>query len=233
MYEYYIINSIVIQINWGVSMKKCLIITAKVEYIESISIGENDYDLIICADGGHKVANALELPYDVAIGDFDSSTAPIKESLYILPREKDITDTEAALDLAMSEGYQYVDILGGLGGRFDHTMGNIGLLSKYCSLFSHLALYDGANYLFMATPSTFEVAKKNYDYLSVISYTPYVENLSLKGVKYPLSNHTLNHSTTLGVSNEILGSTASISFSSGKLLVISSKDIDRLSKNNN
>ena len=90
---------------------------------------------------------------------------------------------------------------------------------------THLSLVDGQNYLFMIAPGTYTVPKNTYTYMGIISYGDDAENVTLRGVKYPLTNHHLTNKTTLGVSNEITGDFATISFTKGRLLVILSKDL--------
>ena len=167
-------------------MNSALILTAHVDNPEQISIDFSRFDTVICADGGLLVADRLGLTPDILIGDFDSVEQPKEREVIKLPAEKDMTDSEAAIDLAVSQGYDHIVVLGGLGGRFDHTMGNIGILSKYCGKLSHLALTDGQNYVFMASPGRVTIPRGDYTYLGVISYGGAAKSVTLKGVKYPL-----------------------------------------------
>lgn len=206
-------------------MNKTLIITSHVERIDNLSLNFDQYSRIICADGGYKISCQLGLKADILIGDYDSMEMPNIDGIIKLPMEKDLTDSEAAIDLAVSSGSTYIDILGGLGGRLDHEMGNLGILCKYNSQVSHMAIIDGQNYVFMISPGSKCIEKMNYRYLGVISYGGTAENVSIEGVKYPLKNYNLNNKTSLGVSNEICGKTASISFDKGILLIILSNDL--------
>lgn len=208
-------------------MSKALIITAHIDTPEQLNIDFSYYDCIICADGGISVANILGLTPHWIIGDFDSSLPPENHRVIRLPAEKDMTDSEAAIDLAVQKYYSNITVLGGLGGRLDHTMGNLGMLAKYCGKLERLAFIDGQNYVFMENPGCFTIPKNHYKYLGVISYGEEASDVTLRGVKYPLTNHLLTNGTTLGVSNEITSERAEISFSSGKLLIILSKDIDK------
>ncbi len=208
-------------------MNKTLIITSHVEQLHHIRLDYAGFDAIICADGGLLIAEKLGLSPDYLIGDYDSMDAPEDGNIIALPMEKDMTDTEAAIDLAVEKGFERITVLGGLGGRFDHTMGNIGMLAKYCGKLQHLAFVDGQNYIFMMEPGTITIPKNAFDYLGIISYGSQAENVTLKGVKFPLTNHLLTNDTSLGVSNEILSDEAEISFTAGKLLIILSKDIDK------
>lgn len=51
-----------------------------------------------------------------------------------------------------------------------------------------------------------------------------VEGVTLTGFKYPLKEYTLMNSDEIGVSNEILEEKAQITFRSGVVLMIMSKD---------
>ena len=211
-------------------MKKALIITAYVEHLDYITLDFQQFDAIICADGGFLVAQKLGLSPTHLIGDYDSTVMPDMDGIMKLPMEKDMTDTEAAVDMACDLGFDHITVLGGLGGRFDHTMGNLGVMSKYCTKSVDLSFVDGQNAVRMVGPGHYSIPKNSYQYLGIISYGDFAEQVSLRGVKYPLEDYFLTHSTSLGVSNEITSEAAEIGFVSGKLLIILSKDIDKTNK---
>ena len=210
-------------------MKKTIIVTAYIDRLSTIK-GLHNFDSCIAADGGYLNANKIGLAPDVIIGDFDSSQLPKTSNAEILalPMEKDFTDTEAALDLAIKRGSEHVVIIGGLGRRFDHTLANLGILAKYYKKLSHLAFMDGYNYVYMLSPGSYRLQKKiygtEYKYLGVSSYSDYCENLSIKGCKYPLEDYTLPKVTSLGASNEIISYDAEISFSKGEIIITHSND---------
>lgn len=221
--------------------RTCLIVTSRVDGAEQLTIDLSAYDAVICADRGLQVAEALELLGDVPvylIGDYDSGTPPTEaeqaaaSGLVVLPTVKDMTDSEAAIDLAVSRGYDVIHVLGGLGGRFDHSMGNLGMLAKYVEdpRVKELWFEDGQNRVFMQTPGTFRVPARGpenrFDYFGLIAYSGAVEGLTITGAKYPLAGHTLTPDTTLGVSNEVAkdAAYAEVTHAAGLLLVIYSKD---------
>ena len=222
--------------------RTCLIVTSRVDGAEQLNIDLSAYDAVICADRGLQVAEALDLLGDVPvylIGDYDSGTPPTEaeraaaSGLVVLPTVKDMTDSEAAIDLAVSRGYDVIHVLGGLGGRFDHSMGNLGMLAKYVEdpRVKELWFEDGQNRVFMKTPGTFRVPARGpenrFDYFGLIAYSGAVEGLTITGAKYPLAGHTLTPDTTLGVSNEVAKDApfAEVSHTKGHLLVIFSKDL--------
>ena len=82
-------------------------------------------DIIITADAGWKTARALGFFPALALGDFDTAPAPEGPDVLRLPAEKDDTDTFFAARRALETGCGEVLILGGIGGRLDHTLANI------------------------------------------------------------------------------------------------------------
>lgn len=208
--------------------KSGLIITAHVEGIPHIHIREEDYDEIVCADGGIRASAALKLHPDKYIGDYDSAKQPDVPDLIKLPCRKNMTDSEAAIDLAIEDGCTDITILGGLGGRFDHTMGNIGMLAAYTGKIPHIEILDGWNRVFIADPGTVRVSRHGFKYISIIAYGNEVTGITLRQVKYLLDDFTLSNETTRGVSNEIEDGCeeAVITHRTGRLLIIQSNDAD-------
>ena len=82
-------------------------------------------DIIITADAGWKTARAMGFFPALALGDFDTAPAPEGPDVLRLPAEKDDTDTFFAARRALETGCSEVLILGGIGGRLDHTLANI------------------------------------------------------------------------------------------------------------
>ncbi len=231
-------------------MKHTLIITSYLEGLDYAKekIKKMNYTDIICADGGYNIAKKLDLIPSIVIGDFDSfendnlsneSEASKNEiSYYInkntksnikvikLPKEKDLTDTEAALQLAIDNKSEQISIIGGLGRRFDHTMGNIALLKKYAISNSALSIkiIDGLNQIEIVNAGNYELEKNGYKYIGLIPITDEISEISSKGLKYNLLNQDLQSTSTLGLSNEFTDETAKISFKQGLLMIVQTND---------
>lgn len=208
--------------------KTALIITSHIEHITKIRL-RRKFDLTVSADGGYLYARALGVTPEVYIGDHDSAPLPPSgnmENRIVLPTVKDVTDSEAAIDYCIEKGCSEVFVLGGIGGRLDHTLGNLGIMAKHCK-HAHIVFLDGQNRTFMLHPGEHRIEKNDFKYLGLIAYGGSVGGLTIKGCKYELSDKELVCETTLGVSNEITGNEALISFSSGKLLVVQSQDIKK------
>ena len=125
--------------------------------------------------------------------------------------------------LAYSRGAGVITIVGGLGGRFDHTMANIGLMSKFLGK-ADIFILDGDNFVRMLAPGEYKIISAGYTYLGLIAYGGPVKELTLSGTYYPLENHDLTPDTSLAISNEIVNEPATVKFTSGQLLVIQSDD---------
>lgn len=170
---------------------------------------------------------------DLIAGDFDSVDPEILswfqewehiKWLRLIP-EKDDTDTEAALRELIRKGYDEIHILGGIGSRMDHTMGNIGLLGIGLQTGIRIVLADAHNRIQMIREGISISKKEQYgDYISLLPFTPQVTGVTLTGMKYPLKDYDMACHTTIGISNEIIEEEGKISLKDGILLVFETKD---------
>mgnify|MGYP000843801512 FL=1 len=162
----------------------------------------------------------------VAIGDFDSveesDLAYIKEysdTLIQLNPIKDDTDSEAAVMYAIDKGYQKIHLYGGLGGRLDHAMINLRLVSRFPET---VYLHDQNNFIFSLGEGVHSIEKRDYTYISF--FTEDEATISLEGLKYPLDKQQLTNKDTYTTSNEILEDRGILTVHAGQVTVIQSKD---------
>lgn len=158
------------------------------------------------------------------VSDDEEPQENIQPLVFLLPPEKDMTDLEAAIDIAAQLGFAHIDVLGGFGGRLDHTLGNVALLAKYVDSPIRLRVFDGINSVTMVGPGTHTVARKGHTYFGVLPYGGCARSVSLSGVKYSVQDIELSDSSTLGVSNEITHAYATVSCEEGYLLLVHSRD---------
>ncbi len=183
-------------------------------------INKDEYELIIAADSGFLAAIDSGISPHIFIGDFDSVpeyevTAPEIIRLYPV---KDMTDTQEAIDVAISRGADKITILGALGGRIDHSLANLHLLkfARDKGVFAEIADVD--SYICLAQDFT-EISKKDGFCLSLIPLTD-CAGVSVSGVYYPLSDASMPVGNPYGISNEFTENTAKISVKSGELLIM-------------
>lgn len=190
------------------------------------------YQMIIVADHGLVIADHLNLTMDYILGDFDSvpeivlkkyreKSIPIKT----FPREKDKTDTQIAIELALKQNPSHIDLIGATGSRMDHTLGNVHLLMLALDRNVNACILDSNNKIYLKK-NNFAIKKDEQfgQYVSFLAFSWTVSGLTLKGFKYPLNNITLSAGTSMGVSNEILDEEAYIEVEEGILVVVESKD---------
>ena len=149
--------------------------------------------VILCADSGLRHAKALGISPDWVLGDFDSSSEqPEGESVLRYPPEKDDTDTQSTLNLAIRRGAKNILILGATGGRLDHFIGNMGLLGYGRQKGVNVILADAQNYICLVENG--HIIRKDSQfgkYVSFFAAGETVEGLTLKGFKYPLDHYRL------------------------------------------
>jgi thiamine pyrophosphokinase len=196
-------------------------------------IAENGFDWMIAADLGLNFFYKAKINPDWAIGDFDSVDGGVlkyfesQEGLGItrLIPEKDDTDTEAAVRLAIAEGCGEIHILGATGSRLDHMLGNVGLLGIGLLEGVELFLADPQNRARMINREVTITKQGQYgNFVSLLAVTPEVTGVTLCGMKYPLKDYTMNCFSSLGISNEIVEDEARICLRDGVLLVVEAKD---------
>ncbi|MBQ3181558.1 MAG: thiamine diphosphokinase, partial [Clostridia bacterium] len=187
------------------------------------SLNINKYDLIIAADSGYLSARSVGVVPDVFIGDFDSVLKEeiCAKKIISLNPVKDKTDTQEAIDYAISEGAKEITILGALGKRTDHTIANIHLLKYAHDLGAKAEILDIDTYIALVTDEL-SVEKKIGCCLSLLPLTDCL-GVSVSGVFYPLNNADMPVGNPYGISNEFTDDTAKISVKSGELLVIVTK----------
>ena len=214
--------------------KKILIITGgRIEdsfLVDLVKKGQ--YSKIIAADHGLMAADRLGLTLDYIVGDFDSVSEvvlkkyhEISTPIQTFPTEKDKTDTQIAIELALMHNATAIDIVGATGSRLDHVLANIHLLLLPMQLNIKACILDTNNRIYLQNQSfTIHKERQYGDYVSLLPFTEKVSGLTLNGFKYPLNQITYNAGSSLGISNEIKDEAAKVEISEGILIVIESRD---------
>ena len=206
---------------------RAFIYTGGTVRIESITEHPKADDLCIAADQGYHTAKTLGERIDLLLGDFDSiGSVPGDEGMEIqrVPAEKDYTDTQLAVEIALERGADEIIIIGGLSGRLDHTLSTLAILEDLNARGVYCTVTDGQNRVrYMKSTSTL-IARSPYKYLSLIAADEVVKGVDIEGCKYPLKKATLRRSHQFAVSNEITGNVAFISVKKGGVFIIESRD---------
>ena len=178
-------------------------------------------DYVIAADRGYDSLMAFGVHPDLVVGDFDSlGHTPSHPNVIQLPEEKDDTDMIYALRKGLELGYRRFVLLGGVGGRVEHTYANLQLLDF---LTTHGAQGFLAGEKTVATAlrdgeMTFPASMSGY--LSVLCNSGSAQGVDLENLKFPLENAELSGAFPLGVSNQFTGESATVRVKSGSLILI-------------
>ena len=189
-------------------------------------------DMWVGVDKGISTLLTNNIEPNIVFGDFDSidedSLMNIKNiEKYEYPAEKDDTDLGLAFSWALQQKPERVRIFGNTGGRIDHTLAGVQLLLQDNTLQSKtiVEIIDDSNVVTAFLPGEYSLAQiAPYKYISFFSMTSYVNDLTLKGFKYPLTNKKIRLGDTLCVSNELILESGNFSFTSGILLMVRSMD---------
>lgn len=185
----------------------------------------NKDDFIVCADGGQKHLESLGVKADLYLGDFDSSEKPHTDTeTLVYPVEKDDTDTLIAVKEGLKRGCRSFLILGGTGGRMDHTFANIQTLLFAEKHGASAALADDRNFAFILRNDTAYIEKNEGEKVSAFAFDSAVSGVTFEGFHYPLKNASLFSHFPLGVSNYIEADRGKITVKKGTLLIILSKE---------
>lgn len=203
-------------------MKRCVIVGgADIGNDAFIRDALQPDDYIIFCDSGLKHLDALQVQPSLIVGDFDSHENPhLDVETLVLPCEKDDTDTVYAMKEAIKRGFDTFLLIGVVGGRLDHTLGNVSMLLYLDSLGLKGAIMDDYSEMEIvsALPVTIE---DKYAFFSLLNISGCARGISIQNAKYPLDNGEITCEYQYGVSNEVLpGKTAVVSVREGKLLLI-------------
>ncbi|WP_088816262.1 MULTISPECIES: thiamine diphosphokinase [Listeria] len=192
----------------------------------------NEKSTWLGVDGGAKRLLDLNIPFEIALGDFDSLTkaelADLKTKVAdvrVFPAEKDQTDTEIGLEAAIAMEPNLIRIFGATGGRMDHLLANLMMLAqpKFFDAIPLVEMIDRYNYMKMYAPGEYTLVKQADKKYVAFTTMSNVSGLTLKGFKYPLENADFPFGRALS-SNEFNQSKAAFSFQTGLILMTQSKD---------
>ncbi|MBN1196132.1 MAG: thiamine diphosphokinase [Candidatus Aminicenantes bacterium] len=178
--------------------------------------------IVIAADGGARHLAALDLTPDVIVGDMDSLNPKIWKrfadvQVIRYPCRKDKTDTELAVEIARERGAGRVLLFGAFGGRPDHVLGHISLLSRFSRV---LEIRESGMRIRAVMGDT--LANIDLPPGGLVSLVPFPEarGVTSGGLEFCLKHEVLSPGTR-GISNRVSGSDAWVRVEEGGLLLCS------------
>jgi thiamine pyrophosphokinase len=206
---------------------KCVIIAhGSLEGSEVLKKECSDSDYVICADGGAEYAFMNNISPNLILGDLDSIDEKVLKyysergtRIDRYPREKDYTDTEICIKRAEELGAKEICIIAGVGGRIDHSLGNIFLLSLIADRGIKGYIASNEEYVYFCKNEV-SIRGRVGDIISIIPLRSDAKGLNTKGLKYKLEDGEISFARTLGISNEMEEEECSIKIGTGEILVI-------------
>ncbi|MBE6646581.1 MAG: thiamine diphosphokinase [Ruminococcaceae bacterium] len=194
------------------------------EYIEE---RVQDGDIVVCADSGYKNALSMGVKVDVLVGDFDSlGSVPDGDfELVRVPAEKNSTDTQLAVDIAIERGADEMIIVSSTSGRVDHALSAMAILEYLWTKRIPAVVVNGQNRVRFIRDSGAIIIRSQYKYFSVVTLDAVAKKVSIDGAKYPLVKKDIERGFQFAVSNEIVKNAALITVKKGSVYIIESRDV--------
>ncbi len=203
-------------------MKRCVIVGgAEIHNYNRIMEYLRPDDFYIFCDCGLRHLKKLNVQADLIVGDFDSHAAPkTSTEIIFLPCEKDDTDTIFAVKEAIRRGFESFLLIGAVGGRMDHTLGNISALLLLHRAEKSAVLVDDYSTMELVGRAPASIDDTCL-YFSLINLFGTAKGIDIAGAKYSLKDAEICPEYQYGISNEVLkGKTATVSVKDGILLLI-------------
>ena len=183
-------------------------------------------DYFIVCDSGLKHLEGLMIHPNEIVGDFDSHENPHMDvPTTVLPTEKDDTDTVYAVRQELSRGADNFLLVGVIGNRIDHTLGNVSILTKLAKRGARGMIVDDYSEMIAISGDSqyFNQATVNdsFEFFSVVVLSEKAEGITIENAKYEISDAVIKNDYQYGLSNEVTpGMTARITVKRGDLLIV-------------
>lgn len=208
-------------------MKRAFIYTGGEIFPQYITERPDQGDIVVAADSGYNSARQMGVSVDVLVGDFDSLSGELPRDvpeILQLPEKKDLTDTQLAVEKALTMGADEIVIIGSTSGRLDHALSILAILENLHERHKRGVIVNGQNRISFIKNTNHIVLRSDYKYFSLIA-TDVAKGVSIEGAVYPLKNTTLDRKFQYAVSNQIEGNCALITVKKGGLFIIESRDL--------
>jgi thiamine pyrophosphokinase len=195
---------------------------------------EQEIDFTVAVDRGFQQLQQAGMRPDVVLGDFDSlGYTPVAPDVRVFPCEKDESDMELACRVVEDSGAREVLLYGCMGGRLDHTLANLQLMTGLARR-GVRAFAIGADFAVAAlhgeagAPGLLAFGPQGQGDFSVGSYGNFISAFAVggpargvteTGLKYVLNGAAVPDEVSLGLSNEFTGRAATIGVEQGDLIV--------------
>lgn len=208
-------------------MRAVVFINGTIEEYASFASWLTADDYLVAADGGARHCLALGRRLHAVVGDLDSLEPAVvaqlaQEGVAIErhPVTKAQTDLELAIEFALRQGADEILLMGAVGDRLDQTLANLLILAQreWSAL---ITLVERNQLAQLVRPGqTITLQARLGDTVSALPLSDMVTGITYTGMRYPLTNATLQLGSTRGISNEVAAPPATVTIATGRLLMI-------------
>ena len=183
--------------------------------------------LVIAADGGASHALAAGLQLDAIVGDLDSVTTEMREtlpaSLFHRDSDPDTTDLQKAITYCIAHGAIAVDVVAASGGRADHALANLSVLRLFRGQAAVRVVDDFFEVSLVEDEATVDAPIGTVVSLIAIGQAA---GVTTTGLRWNLTNYPLAFSPH-GIHNEVAAPPARISVASGDVLLFRGRWVEK------
>ena len=201
------------------------ILFANGDFPEEHSLIIEKDDFLVAVDGGLRHLIHLGLMPQLLIGDLDSVSPQELGScmdwgveVLRFPPEKDLTDLELAILEVLRRGFNEIVLTCAIGGRLDHTLGNLALLALPDLRDCHTYISHGNTAIYLINDHI-DLPSYPGNLLSLLPWGEVVQGVTTAGLHYALNDATLYPWKTLGLSNVATSHQVTVSLKSGHLFL--------------
>lgn len=185
---------------------------------------------VIAVDGGIRALRSVGCVPDLLVGDLDSAdpddVAWAERGGARVQRhdpDKDATDLVLGLRVARDRATQ-VEVVGSTGGRADHHVANVlALTAEEFAGIELTAWLDGSRFAVVRPGQPRRVLAPVGATISLLAPLG-ATDVTADGLRWPLTGARLPAGTTLGVSNEVTSTDATVTCGGGVLLLVEPVD---------
>lgn len=183
---------------------------------------------VVAADSGYLLAERLGVTVDRLVGDLDSLPRAARQRAEEIgveveqhPSAKDQTDLALAMVAAVGLGADGIVVLGGVGGRLDHLLGNVLSVAEAGRDGVQVCARFGPADVHVARPGRpVSLAGRPGDYVSLFALGGPALGVRTHGLRFALHAESLHPGASRGLSNELLDTAATVSLEHGVLAVV-------------
>ena len=183
--------------------------------------------IVVAADGGLVHVRRAGLRIDAVTGDLDSlSDAELDQlpsSVLVPNTDPDMTDLQKAVELAVEQGATDVDITCAAGGRADHALANLSMLTLFRDRARVRIIDDQFEISLVIGSVTAEGPAGTVVSLVALGMCT---GVTTAGLRWDLTGADLPFSP-YGIHNEIRDSPATVSVGTGNLLLFKGRWVEK------